>query len=205
MAAVLRVALTGGIGSGKTTVSSKFQEIGVPVIDTDIIARDIVEAGEPCYEKIVNVFGKNILNKNKSLNRGKLRDIVFKNSAKKKILEEILHPAIYEEIDKQISKVVDPYCLIVIPLLIETNAADNFDRVLVVDTSETLQIERASSRDKLSTESIRDIIKSQVSRELRLKYATEIINNSLTIEELNETIQQLHEKYTKLSSQIAEN
>lgn len=200
MSETLRIALTGGIGSGKSTVTSKFQQLGVPVIDSDIISREIVELDKPCLKKIIHEFGNNLLTNEGTLDREKLRSIIFNDDAAKKILEDILHPAIYQEIEDQVSNVNYPYCLIVIPLLIETNASDRFDRILVVDTTEALQVERASNRDKTSVEDIKKIIKSQVSHEQRLKYANDVINNSLTIEELNDSVLKLHEKYIKLSS-----
>ncbi len=200
MSAVLRIVLTGGIGSGKSTVASKFQDLGVPVIDADKISRDIVETNKPCLNNIVDEFGEDILTTKGILDRNKLRKIIFNNDAAKKKLEEILHPVIYQEIDKQITKVHYPYCLIVVPLIIETQATDRFDRILVVDTLETTQLERASSRDKASFDDIKKIIKNQANHELRLKLADDIIDNNLTIEELNEAVLILHEKYLKLSS-----
>lgn len=200
MSAVLRIALTGGIGSGKSTVTSKFQQLGVPVIDSDVISRDIVKPGKPCLKSIINEFGSNLLTSEGTLDRDKLRNIIFNDDTAKKKLETILHPAIYQEIEEQVSKVDYPYCLIVIPLLIETKATDRFDRILVVDTPETLQVERARNRDKTSTKNIEKIIKTQVDQKQRLKYADDVIDNSLTIEELNDSVVKLHEKYLKLSS-----
>ena len=200
MSATLRVALTGGIGSGKSTVALKFQELGAPVIDSDIIAREVVNPNKPCLKKIINVFGDKLLTKKGSLDRKKLRDIIFNDDRAKDKLEEILHPAIYAEIDKQIINVNYPYCLIVIPLLIETNAVNRFDRILVIDTTETIQIERAKNRDNSSAENIKKIIESQISRQQRLEYADDILNNSHKIEELNDSIIKLHEKYIDLSS-----
>jgi dephospho-CoA kinase len=200
MSAVLRIVLTGGIGSGKSTVASKFQELGVPIIDSDVISRDIVKPEETCFKAIIYEFGSELLTNKGTLDRDKLRNIIFNDEAAKKKLEEILHPPIYQEIEKQVSKVDYPYCLIVIPLLIETKAMDCFDRILVVEVSENKQVERASHRDKTSAEDIEKIIKSQASNEQRLKYADDVINNDLTIEELNEAVLALHEKYLKLSS-----
>ncbi len=200
MSAVLRIVLTGGIGSGKSTVASKFQKLGVPIIDSDVISREIVKPDKPLLKTIINEFGSKLLTNKGILDRDKLRNIIFNDDAAKKKLEEILHPAIYQEIEKHISKVNYPYCLIVIPLLIETQAMDRFDSILVVETSEDIQVERASLRDKISTEHIEKIIKSQASHEQRLKYADDVINNNLTIEELNETVLKLHEKYLQQSS-----
>jgi dephospho-CoA kinase len=200
MTVALRIALTGGIGSGKSTVTSKFQKLGTPVIDSDVISRDIVKPNSACLEWIINEFGVAILNDDKTLNRQKLRNIIFNDKNAKQKLEGILHPTIYQEIEKQLSKINHPYCLIVIPLLIETQAMEHFDRILLIDTSQDLQISRASNRDKISHEMVETIIKSQASREQRLKYADDIINNNVRIEELNAIVLELHEKYLKLSS-----
>lgn len=200
MSSVLRIALTGGIGSGKTTVARKFEALGVPIIDSDIIARDIVKPGQPCLKKIFENFGGQIQNRDGTLDREKLREIIFNDNKAKEKLEKILHPEIYQEIENQISKINYPYCLIVLPLLIETGATDHFDRVLVLDTTESVQMERACQRDNTSRENIEKIIKSQVNRKERLKYADEIIENNHSIEELNDSINKLHEKYINLSS-----
>lgn len=204
MASVLRVVLTGGIGTGKTTVATLFEKLGVPVIDSDIIARNIVKPGQPCLNKIIQTFDNQLLTEGGELNREKLREIIFNDNKAKEKLEEILHPAIYEEIEKQIAKIDYPYCLIVIPLLIETNAIDRFDQILVVDTDEKIQIQRAHQRDNTSEENIEKIIKSQVNRQQRLKYADDIIENNLSIEGLNSSVNILHEKYINLSSYKSE-
>ncbi len=196
----LRIALTGGIGSGKSTVSSKFHELGVPIIDSDEISRDIVKPDKPGLKLIIEEFGTKILTDAGTLDRKKLRNIIFNDDNAKNKLEKILHPVIYKEIEKQISKVNYPYCITVIPLLIETQAMNLFDRVIVVETIENIQLQRASRRDATSSENIEKIIKSQASKEERLKYADDVINNDLTIQELDKTVLELHEKYLKLSS-----
>lgn len=200
MTSVLRVALTGGIGTGKTTVANQFEKLGVTVIDADIIARNLVKPKQPCLHKIIQIFGSELLTKQGALNREKLRELIFNSNKAKEKLEEIMHPAIYEEIERQIAKIDYPYCLVVIPLLIETNAMDCFDRILIVDTDEKMQIQRAHQRDNTSKENIEKIIKSQANRQLRLKYADDIIENNLNIEALNSSINILHEKYINLSS-----
>jgi dephospho-CoA kinase len=200
MSAVLRIALTGGIGSGKTTVSSIFEKLGVPIIDSDIISRDLVKPGQPCLTKIINEFGNEILTEQNTLDREKLRSIIFDDDVAKSNLESILHPSIYKELDSQISKINYPYCLVVVPLLIETNAMKHFDRILVIDTDKDLQVKRTQKRDNSSEIEVKKIIDSQISREQRLKYADDIIENTLTIEELNETVKQLHTKYIELGS-----
>ena len=199
MASALRIALTGGIGSGKSTISAKFERLGVPVIDSDVVSRKVVQPNEPCLKKITNQFGKTILDEENKLDREKLRNIIFNDSQAKDKLENILHPAIYEEIEKQAADVDYPYCLIVIPLLIETQAMGKFDRVLVVDIPEETQLQRTVERDNKPAESIMDIIKSQTSREQRLKFADDVINNDTRVEDLDKPIQTLHDKYLKLA------
>lgn len=200
MSAALRIALTGGIGSGKSTVASLFQKFGTVIIDSDVISRDIVRPDSPCLDAIVNEFGSDLLTNEGTLEREKLRNIIFNNNEAKTKLEGILHPVIYQEIEEQISRVDYPYCLIVIPLLIETQAIDRYDRILLVDINKKLQIERASNRDKTSTDIVEKIIKSQASRKQRLKYADDIIDNNVGIDELNDTLLKLHYKYLKLSN-----
>lgn len=200
MPKVFRIGLTGGIGSGKSTVSSKFHELGVPIIDTDEISRDIVQPDSPCLKKITELFGIEVLTESGKLDRKRLRTIIFNNNNAKSNLEGILHPAIYKEIEKRVSAVKYPYCIIVIPLLIETNAMDQVDRILVVATSKKAQLDRASQRDNMSPKSIEKIIQRQATNEERLKHADDVINNNLTIEELSDSVTKLHEKYLNLSS-----
>jgi len=200
MTRTLHVALTGGIGSGKSTVSSKFQALGTPVIDSDVISRNLVKPGSPCLTTIINEFGTELLNDKGELDRGRLRNTIFNDLEAKNKLEAILHPLIYQEIEREISNVDFPYCLVVIPLLIETQATDKFDRILLIDVPEHIQLLRASRRDKTSTEAIQNIIQNQISREQRLKYADDIIDNSVKIDDLNESVHKLHDFYLKISN-----
>ncbi|MCZ6802454.1 MAG: dephospho-CoA kinase [Proteobacteria bacterium] len=199
MSMALRIALTGGIGSGKSTVASKFMGLGVPVIDTDIISRNIVKPGEPCLKIIINEFGNQLLTIEGILDRHKLRNIIFNDKKARIKLEKILYPVIYQKINEQISTIDYQYCLIVIPLLVETQAMDHFDRILLVDIPEHLQVKRAAERDNISPQNVQNIIRTQANRTQRLKYANDIIDNSVKIEELNETVNILHNKYLELS------
>jgi dephospho-CoA kinase len=200
VSATLRIALTGGIGSGKSTVASIFEELGVPIIDSDVISRNIVKPNNACLDRIINEFGPEILTAEGSLDRDKLRNIIFNNDIAKTKLEEILHPVIYQEIDEQILAVDYPYCLIVVPLLIETQATDRFDRILLIDTDENKQVKRATNRDNTSSQLVEKIIKKQANRKQRLKYADDVIDNNVNIEKLRETVLELHYEYLELSN-----
>jgi dephospho-CoA kinase len=199
MKKILSVALTGGVGTGKSTVTSKFHALGTPIIDSDIISRSIVEPGKPCLDAIIGEFGKNILDLRGEIHRRKLRKIIFNDSEAKKKLENILHPVIYKEIDKEISNIDYAYCLIAIPLLIETRATDRFDRILLIDVTEKKQLLRASKRDKASIKYISETIKNQTSRNQRLHYADDIIDNNNEVEKLDYIVEMLHKKYLRLS------
>lgn len=201
---MLKIGLTGGIGSGKTTVSNLFSQFNqneelVSIIDTDIIARQIVEKGKPAYTKIIEVFGKDILNDDASINRALLRKIIFKNPELKKQLEAITHPAIYAEVEKAISQLTSKYCIIVIPLLFETNPQYQLDRILVVDCEKENQIKRTIQRDQVTADNVNLILKSQVSREFRLEHADDIILNNDNPEKLINQVGKLHEFYLNLA------
>ena len=196
---MLVVALTGGIGSGKTTVARQFSELGVPVIDTDVIARQLVKPGQPALAEIVAQFGQDMLLENGELDRAKLADITFNDSKKRLLLESILHPRIRQDMQRQLKALQSSYAIVVIPLLTETNQAQQFDRVLLVDCPESIQISRVSQRDDRSVAQIQAILKSQASREQRLAIADDIIDNSGTAAELQQQVEQLHHKFLSLS------
>ncbi len=199
MASPLTIAMTGGIGSGKTTVAKLFSRKGVPVIDSDLIAREVVEPGKPAWHSIIEEFGKETLNADQTLDRKKLARLVFNEPAKKRLLELILHPRIYEEIDSRTKQQDFPYCIIVIPLLLETDAASKFDRVLVVDVPEELQTQRTLDRDNCTKDLVERIMATQVSRPVRLAAADDVINNDVTIEQLQDLVDELHERYLGLA------
>ena len=201
MPPVLTIALTGGIGSGKTSVASIFKGLGVPVIDSDTISKEIILPGKPCFKDIVNEFGEEILTNEGTIDRHKLRDIIFNNDKARIKLENITHPIIFKNIDIQISLINYPYCLVIIPLLIETKSVKYFDKILLVDTHKNIQFERVSKRDSMSPTLLRKIIKIQATRSERLKYADDVIENNNEIEGLNEYINILHKKYLILSKE----
>ncbi len=193
----LKIGLTGGIGSGKSTVTELFQSLSVPVIDADIIAHQLVEPGQAALKIISQTFD-DVLQADGSLNRAKLRSVVFADPDKKKQLEAILHPLVFQRMDEQARQLDAPYCILSIPLLLETHSNHRVDRILVIDCSTELQHQRVKQRDNLGTEQIEQIIASQISREQRLKQADDIIDNSKSVTELAEQVKNLHNLYLSL-------
>jgi dephospho-CoA kinase len=193
------VGLTGGIASGKTTVSHLFAELGAPIIDADLIAHQLTQKNTEAYHQILSHFGQSILNDDHTLNRNKLRDIIFANPTEKKWLEHLLHPLIRNAMQAQINTVTYPYCICVIPLLAESTEIHFIDRVLVVDASVATQIKRATARDHSSAEAISRIIQTQAQSDTRLSIADDVLENNQDIATLKKAIQQLHEQYLKLT------
>lgn len=196
---MLTIGLTGGIGSGKSTVANLFNALGVPVYDTDIIARKLVEPGQPALEEIIATFGKDIIDAKGHLDRQKLKQRIFASDEAKDKLEKILHPRIRESLLAKINNCTAPYCIAVIPLLVEKHWQTVVDRVLLVDVSEETQIQRTQQRDELTESTVKRIVGSQATRAQRLAVADDVINNDITPDKLQAEIQRLHEKYTKLS------
>ena len=202
---MLIIGLTGGIGSGKTAAADLFAALGVPVIDTDIIARELVKPGSPAYKQIIARFGEAVLQTDGNLDRQKLRQIIFDASEQREQLEAILHPLIREQVQQQIASLSSPYCIVVVPLLIEKQQHYDFlDRVLVIDVPVEMQVQRSSSRDESSIEEIRKIISAQCDKDTRLAAADDLIDNSGSLEQLKSSISQLHQKYLALASSQAE-
>jgi dephospho-CoA kinase len=197
---MLKIGLTGGIGCGKTTVARLFAELGSPVIDADQIAHELVAKGQPALKQIDQQFDAGILNPDGSLNRSRLREIIFSDPAQKQKLESILHPLVYQSIQAELERLNAPYCIIAIPLLFETNMTHFVDRVLVVDCPVETQIARVRKRDQLSLERIRSIIDSQVSRDVRKAHADDLIDNSESDYRLAEQVKKLHNLYLSLSA-----
>lgn len=191
----LVVGLTGGIASGKTTVSDTFAELGIDIIDADIIAREVVAAGSPALAAIVREFGSDILTEKGELNRNKLRSIVFSDEHKKHWLNKLLHPLIREQMLQQTAKAKSPYCILSVPLLVENKLSNLVDRTLVVDVDETTQLHRAMSRDGSEQSLIQSIIASQASREERIKAADDVITNDKDVAHLRAQVLALHKIY----------
>lgn len=192
---MLVVGLTGGIGSGKSTAARRFEELGVAVIDADVIAREVVEPGKSGFNEVVAAFGDQVVGHDGKLDRAVLRSIIFADAEQKMRLEGILHPKIYAEILQQLDDVLTPYCIVVIPLLAESKRDYPLDRVLVVDLPEALQVARTTLRDRQTVNNIEDIIRSQASRKQRLAIADDVVENSGTPEELCKVIDALHQQY----------
>ncbi|PRJ62387.1 dephospho-CoA kinase [Haemophilus influenzae] len=193
------VGLTGGIGSGKTTIANLFAELGVPLVDADVVAREVVAKGSPLLSKIVEHFGSQILTKQGELNRAALREIVFHHDEEKQWLNNLLHPAIRERMKQQLSEQTAPYTLFVVPLLIENKLTALCDRILVVDVSPQTQLARSAQRDNNNFEQIQRIMNSQVSQQARLKWADDVINNDAELAQnlphLQQKVLELHQFY----------
>ncbi len=196
---MLIIGLTGGIGSGKSTVADLFSRLGIPVIDADQAARDVVAPGETALETIVERFGGEMLNPNGTLNRARLRERIFADAAARKELESLLHPLIRSRMQERLNALDTPYAILSIPLLIESGRADTVDRVLVVDVPEQQQIERVCRRDGISEEQAHAILTAQSSRETRLAAADDVIDNSGSPAALEQLVQTLHLKYLALA------
>ncbi|BCX87885.1 dephospho-CoA kinase [Methylomarinovum tepidoasis] len=196
---MLKIGLTGGIGSGKSTVARLFQRHGVPVIDTDEIARDLVRPGRPALRALVDAFGPDILTADGELDRARLREIAFNDPAAKARLEAILHPRIFSELERRLQALEAPYVIIAIPLLVETGAWGRVDRVLVVDCPEALQIERVRRRDGWDEALIRRVLASQAGRLERLAVADDVIVNDRDLAHLARQVAELHRLYLRLS------
>ena len=197
---MLKIGLTGGIGSGKSTIADLFSQYNIPIIDADIIARQLVEPEQPALKLIHAAFGDVVFNTNGSLDRDKLRQIVFSSKTKKKQLESILHPLVYQQMQSDFIQQTAPYSILCIPLLLETNMSPFVDRILVVDCPVETQIERVKERNQLSKAQVMAIIDSQVSRKYRLKYANDIIDNTKSISALADQVKKLHNQYLLLSN-----
>lgn len=193
------VALTGGIGSGKSAVADAFARHGVPIIDTDVIARELVAPGQPALKEIAAQFGDGVLTADGRLDRGALREIVFADPAQRRALEQLLHPRIRDEVRRRLDGLQGPYCLAVIPLLAETGDYPFVDRVLLVEADEAIRIRRTMARDRLSREQVEQILASQSSADQRRALADDIIDNSRDLAHLEQQIDTLHEKYLALA------
>ena len=198
------VAITGGIGSGKTTVANQFAELGIEVVDADIIAREVVEPGTPALAAIAAHFGADVIAPDDRLDRRQLRERVFTDPQAKGWLNALLHPLIRSEMQRQCAAARSPYCLLVVPLLVENRLTALANRVLVIDVDEATQIERTCRRDGVSREQAEAILAAQASRTERLAAADDVLDNQNgTPEAIKSRIFALHETYLAFASQQA--
>jgi len=196
----LRVALTGGIASGKTTVSDLFAELGVPVIDTDVLARELVQPGSTGLARMVRRFGPEILRPDGHLDRRRMRERIFANPREREALGVILHPAIRQAVSERLEHLDAPYVIIVIPLLVESRQDWQQDRVLLVDSPESLQLGRLIARDNYTPEQAREALEAQASRAQRLAIADDVIHNDGDLAQLRSTVERLHRRYTETAA-----
>ena len=194
-----KIGLTGGIASGKTTVSDCFKKLGTQVIDADVISHEVTEPSGSAFEVILSEFGSEILDEKGLINRKKMRAIIFNDPSQKKILENIIHPKVRDEMFQRINKSDDHYLIVSVPLLVETGMHQIMDRNLLVDCSEDTQIERLMHRDKITLNEARAILKNQASRSDRKKIADDLIvnENNVTLIELEDKVLELHKYYSK--------
>lgn len=195
-----RVALTGGIASGKTTVANLFAALGVPVIDTDVIARTVVEPGQPALAAVIEAFGRDVLDADGHLDRRRMRERIFSDRAAQRRLEGILHPAIREEMERLSREAGGVYQILVIPLLTEGGRRGHVDRVLLVDVPEAVQVERLISRDGVTHEQAQAALSAQASRAARLAWADDVVANTGRIDDLRTRIVELDALYRRLAA-----
>ncbi|NQY25671.1 MAG: dephospho-CoA kinase [Piscirickettsiaceae bacterium] len=199
---MLKIGLTGGIASGKSTLCTLFSQHNIAIIDADIIAREVVEPNQAAFKEIVQLFGNTIIQNNGTLNRKQIRQLVFSNTEAKQQLEDILHPRIRQQLIQQSDQLDVPYCILAIPLLLEADMSDLVDRILVVDIEIEQQIKRLCQRDNISLQDAQSIIASQSTREQRLAIADDVISNANSIKDLTVLVSELHTKYGALAKNI---
>ena len=196
---MLRIGLTGGIGSGKSTAAKLFAQHGIKVIDADVISHALSQQGQPAYNQIVQHFGEQAVMKDGELDRNWLRERVFSDPADKQALENILHPAVRSTMEIQLTAVESPYCVLVVPLLIETGFSDMVDRILVVLASEANRIERVRKRSDLSEQQVRNIINTQATDAERLEGAPVGVSNDGPLDALHGLVYALYRIYRVLA------
>ena len=196
----LLIGLTGGIASGKSTVAQRFMDLGVPVIDADVAAREVVAPGKPGLQQVIDRFGSRVVAENGELDRRALREIVFSDPDARRDLEAILHPLIRTDMDRNAAAAVGPYIVMAIPLLIEGGSRDRVDRILVVDVDEAVQLQRVMARDHCSSEQAQAILASQAPRSARLAAADDVLPNGGTVTELRQAVDALHQQYLRLAA-----
>jgi len=200
MARRFRVGLTGGIACGKSTVANLFAALGATLVDTDLLAREVVAPGSPLLPQIDCHFGPDVLQKDGSLDRARLRERVFANPAERQWLEQLTHPAIRALTDERCQSATGKYVIVAIPLLVETHGADRFDRVLVVDCDPKIQLARLQARDGSTSQQAAQLLAAQVTREQRLAVADDVIENNGDFAALRDQVEKLHRTYSAAAS-----
>jgi dephospho-CoA kinase len=199
----LIVGLTGGIASGKSFVASMFAKLGAPLVDTDVVAREVVAPGEPGHGAVLAEFGPRILLGTGELDRAALRSLVFADEALRRKLEALLHPLIRARTLAKLAGIEAPYALVAVPLLVETDFATLVDRVLVVDCPESAQLERLIKRDAIPRTEALAMVRAQADRATRLKAAHDVIDNSGTVDATRRQVEQLHRRYLEIAASAA--
>jgi dephospho-CoA kinase len=199
MAERLRIGLTGGIASGKSTVARRFSELEIPVIDADESSRSVVAPGQPGLGQVVAAFGTGLLTADGELDRRALRSLVFADPLKRQELESILHPLIRADMERRAQDAVGPYLVLAIPLLVEGGGRNRVDRILVVDAPEAIQLERLVARDSVGIDEARAILAAQANRTDRLQAADDVLVNTGTVPELRLEVDRLHRRYLRLA------
>jgi dephospho-CoA kinase len=196
---MLVIGLTGGIGSGKSTVAAHFARLGVPVIDADAIARALVAYGQPALDEVIAAFGADLRRRDGTLDRARLRRLVLADPERRRRLEAILHPRIRAEMTRRLGEIEAPYCILSIPLLVETGQSGLVDRILVVDCPESLQRGRIAARNDWTTDEIDAMIAAQATRDQRRQAADDVLVNDSDLDTLHRNIEDLHRRYLELS------
>ena len=197
---MLIIGLTGGIGSGKSTVASRFKELGITVVDADQKSRDVVQAGQPALKAIAQEFGEDILLEDGQLNRAKLREIIFNSDEKRHWLEQLLHPLIRDAIEFDLNNATSDYAILESPLLFETDQHQMTDTTLLVDVPVEVQISRTCDRDNNTEEQVRNIIKAQMPRKVKQEKADHVLDNSRALDQVEQDILALHKTFTALAN-----
>ena len=192
------IGLTGGIGSGKSAAAALFKDIGVDLIDADDLARDSLSINSEGYKLFIDEFGDKYLDENKNINRELIRKLIFNDSDAKSKLESIIHPIVRSGIETFIKNKKSDYCIIVVPLIFETNSSKIYDRVLVIDCDVDVQISRTSKRDNQTKSDIENIVNKQATREQRLSIADEVIVNNGSLDLLRNEVLKIHKKYLEI-------
>jgi dephospho-CoA kinase len=196
------VGLTGGIGSGKSAAANFFMDLGIDIIDADLVAKNALKKNSKGYSLFIEKFGNKYLDNKRNIDRQLLRKDIFSNQTNKDILEDIVHPIVYDEILDFIANKQSPYCVVMVPLIFETNSSKNYDRILLIDCDTETQIARSSKRDNQNPIDINKIISRQATRAQRLSIADDIILNTSSLKDLYNNVLKIHNKYLELLNNV---